>query len=210
MSRQRYTPKQLKELTARTVGHYQNRADDFWEGTRDHDVTQNINALLDPLQIPKGARILDFGCGPGRDIKAFQELGHVAIGLDGSEAFCAMARAYSGAEVWCQDFIALTLPRETFDGIFANASLFHIPRCELPRVLGELFDTLKTGGVLVASSPRGPNIEQMNAERYGAYLDHSVWASLFETACFRTLTHYFRPSGLPREQQPWLVTVWRK
>ena len=102
MSRQRYTPKQLKELTARTVGHYQNRADDFWEGTRDHDVTQNINALLDPLQIPKGARILDFGCGPGRDIKAFQELGHVAIGLDGSEAFCAMARAYSGAEVWCQ------------------------------------------------------------------------------------------------------------
>ena len=210
MSEQTYTPKQLQELTARTIGHYQDRADDFWKGTRNHDVTQNIKALVDALQVPQDARILDFGCGPGRDIKAFQELGHIAIGLDGSEAFCAMARAYSGSEVWCQDFIALDLPKETFDGIFANASLFHIPRSELPRVLGELFESLKSGGVLVASSPRGPNIEQINGERYGAYLDHSVWASLFKTTGFRALTHYFRPSGLPREKQPWLVTIWRK
>ena len=149
----------LALITAKTLGHYNERAAQFWEGTRDHDVTQNIEALLRHLRGAAPLRILDFGCGPGRDLAAFRALGHEPIGLEGSPALAAMAREHSGCEVWEQDFLALQLPAGRFDGIFANASLFHVPRRALPRVLGELRAALKPEGVLFSSNPRGNNEE---------------------------------------------------
>jgi len=65
-----------------------------------------------------------------------------------------MARAHSGCEVWQQDFLQLELPENYFDGVFANAALFHVPRQELPRVLLELHATLKPGGVLFSARTR--------------------------------------------------------
>ena len=99
--------------------------------------------------------ILDLGCGPGRDLKTFADLGHAPVGVEGVAPFAAMARAHSGCAVWQQDFLALDLPAERFDGIFANAALFHVPARELPRVLLELRATLKPRGVLFSSNPRG-------------------------------------------------------
>jgi len=151
------SPEDLALITGKTLEHYDSRAADFWEGTRGHDVTQNIGALLGSIRGMPPFRILDFGCGPGRDLAAFRDLGHHAIGLEGSAQFATMAREHSGCEVWQQDFLSLALPPRHFDGIFANASLFHVPRQELPRVLGELHATLKAGGVLFASNPRGNN-----------------------------------------------------
>jgi SAM-dependent methyltransferase len=151
--------------------------------------------------------ILDFGCGPGRDLKTFTAWGHKAIGLEGAGEFVAMARADSGCEVWQQDFLRLNLPDEFFDGIFANASLFHVPAQELPRVLGELQATLKPEGVLFSSNPRGANEEGWNRGRYGAYHDLETWRHLLDDAGFVELEHYYRPAGLPPEQQPWLATV---
>ena len=205
-----FNERDLELLSGRTIGHYQDRAEDFWQGTRDHDVSQNIETLLQYLPVPAPAKILDLGCGPGRDLITFRDRGHVAIGLDGSKAFCEMARRVSGQEVLCQDFIALNLEANGFDGIFANATLFHIPMCEIERVLGELFMALKPGGVLFSSNPRGPNIEEINGERYGAYYDLENWRLLLKTAGFVELTHYYRPPGVPRDQQPWLASAWRK
>jgi SAM-dependent methyltransferase len=148
-------PEDLALITARTLEHYNERAADFWEGTRDHDVKQNIEALLRHIRRAPPLRVLDFGCGPGRDLAAFRALGHEPIGLEGSAALAAMAREHSGCEVWEQDFLALELPAGRFDGIFANASLFHVPCQELPRVLSELHATLKPDGVLFTSNPGG-------------------------------------------------------
>ena len=197
-------------ITAKTIAHYDERARAFWEGTRDHDVRQNIAALLRHVRGAAPLRILDFGCGPGRDLMALRVLGHAPVGLEGSPALAAMARAHSGCEVWEQDFLALNLPEGYFDGIFANASLFHVPRRELPRVLGELRATLKPEGVLFSSNPRGHNEEGWNHGRYGAYHDLGAWRAFMETAGFTELEHYYRPEGLPREQQPWLASVWRR
>lgn len=201
---------QLEQIVALTLADYDRRADDFWRGTRDHDVSQNIDALLAHIQGSAPLRILDFGCGPGRDLKALTDLGHVAIGLEGAERFAAMARNFSGCEVWQQDFLTLNLPSESFDGIFANASLFHVPRQELPRVLGELHATLRPGGVLFSSNPHGRNEEGWNGGRYAVYHSPDSWFERVAAAGFQPLAHYYRPPGLPREAQPWLASVWRK
>ena len=204
------SPDDLAQISALTLAHYQDCAEDFREGTRDHDVSQNIAALLRHIQAEPPLRILDFGCGPGRDLRTFRALGHEPVGLDGCSRFVDMARADSGCAVWLQDFLALDLPPAQFDGIFANAVLFHIPSQELPRVLRQLHATLKSGGVLFSSNPRGENQEGWNGERYGAYYDLANWRALLTDAGFVELEHYYRPAGLPRAQQPWLASVWRK
>jgi len=203
-------PQDIKEIADLTLEHYNQRAEDFWQGTRDHDVRQNIAALLQSIEGEPPYTILDFGCGPGRDLKVFAELGHVAVGLEGAARFAEMACNHSGCEVWRQDFLGLDLPDEHFDGIFANASLFHIPSRELPRVLNELCATLKPGGVLFCSNPHGNNEEGWNRGRYGAYHDLASWRGYMTAAGFVEITHYYRPPGLPREQQSWLASVWRK
>ena len=203
-------PEDLALISAKTLEHYDARAAEFWEGTRDHDVKQNIEALLRHIRRVPPWHILDFGCGPGRDLAAFRALGHEPVGLEGSPVLAAMAREHGGCEVWEQDFLALALPEGRFDGIFANASLFHVPRRGLPRVLRELHAALKADGVLFASNPRGNNEEGWNRGRYGVYHDLESWRGFLEQAGFSELEHYYRPPGLPREQQPWLASVWRK
>jgi SAM-dependent methyltransferase len=119
MHRKTFEPHAAGSVTARTLAYYEHRAQEFRAGTQDHDVSQNVAAL-----------------------------GHTAIGLDGAAAFAAMAHADTGCEIWLQDFIALDLPSKRFDGIFANASLFHVPSRELPRVLQQLRASLKPAGLL--------------------------------------------------------------
>ncbi|OEC40774.1 methyltransferase [Pseudomonas sp. 1D4] len=203
-------PDDLDAISAITLDDYQRNAEGFREGTRDHDVSQNIEALLRHLGPGGPFDILDFGCGPGRDLQTFRRLGHRPVGLDGTARFVEMARIDAGCEVWQQNFLALELPAERFDGVFANASLFHVPLQELPRVLGQLHATLRPGGVLFSSNPRGQNEEGWNGQRYGAWHDYGRWRELLEAAGFQALEHYYRPAGLPREQQPWLASVWRK
>src|SRR5580692_7595338 len=91
----------LKKIVNRTLEHYDQRAKEFWAGTRDHDVSQNIAAMLQYIEGGPRFTILDFGCGPGRDLKVVAELGHIAV------------------------------PDNYFDGVFANAALLHVPSQEL-------------------------------------------------------------------------------
>ena len=201
---------ELQSITHKTLQHYEQSASSFCDGTADHDVSQNINALLSEISGPPPCRILDFGCGPGRDLTQFMALGHKPVGLDGSSAFVDMARQSSGCEVFWQDFLALDLPDSHFDGVFANASLFHVPKQELPRVLQGIWATLKSDGVFFASNPRGDNQEGWSGNRYGCFHDLEQWRSYVVAAGFKELQHYYRPPGKPRHQQPWLATVWRK
>ncbi len=198
----------LESVAGRTLQHYDQRADDFWKGTREHDVSQNVAAFLQYIEGESPYAILDLGCGPGRDLQTFSDLGHLVVGLEGSPRFAAMVR-HRGYEVWEQNFLELHLPENHFDGVFANASLFHVPSQELPRVLLELHAALKPRGVLFSSNPHGRNEEGWNNGRYGAYHDLETWRRFMLAAGFAELTHYYRPEGLPREQQPWLASVWR-
>jgi SAM-dependent methyltransferase len=204
------TPEELQGIAARTLAHYDQHAQGFWEGTRDHDVRQNIDALLQAIEATAPFELLDLGCGPGRDLAAFSALGHRATGVEGSPRLAAMARSHSGCSVLEQNLLGLDLPSAHFDGVFANAVLFHVPSAALPRVLRELHAALKPGGVLFASNPRGTGEEGWQGERWGVFHDWPGWHGHVSAAGFVSLSHYYRPPGLPREQQPWLASVWRK
>jgi SAM-dependent methyltransferase len=200
----------LRRISDKTIGHYDRSAEGFWRGTRDHDVSQNYEALLGAIEGEPPYAILDLGCGPGRDLHYFRALGHDVTGLDGSSTFVAMARRHSGCDVLHQNFLAMALPESRFDGVFANASLFHVPSQELPRVLAELAKSLKPRGVLFCSNPRGDNEEGLSGDRYSCFFDLDTWRAYVTAAGFLEVECYFRPPGRPRHQQPWLVTVFRK
>jgi len=200
---------ELAHIETSTLQHYNQNAEAYWQGTQDHDVSQNYAAFLEALPAGKRLDILDLGCGPGRDVKHFRALGHNPVGLDGSEAFCRMARAYTDCPIWHQSFLKLDLPRQGFDGIFANASLFHVPRSELPRVLTDLYATLRAGGVLFTSNPRGSG-EGWSGQRYGYFVEFETGSRYLADAGFEILSHYYRPAGKPRHEQSWLAIVARK
>src|SRR5258705_11573469 len=187
-------PRDLRKISSTTLDHYNTHAEEFWQGTRDHDVSQNVEAFLKHIEGAPPFTILDFGCGPGRDLTAFSERGHVAMGLEGSESLAAMAGVNSGGEVWEQDFMQLDLPAGRFDGVFANAALFHVPGQELPRVLKELRAALKPRGVLFASNPRGNDDEEQQGDRYGRYHRLETWRAVVTDARFEELEHYYRPA----------------
>jgi 2-polyprenyl-3-methyl-5-hydroxy-6-metoxy-1,4-benzoquinol methylase len=199
----------LNEIENLTLDHYNVNAKSFWEGTRDHDVSQNIQAFLSALPKKQHLDILDFGCGPGRDLFTFKEMGHRVVGLDGSGEFCEMAKQHANCEVLHQNFLNIELEYKVFDGVFANASLFHIPSSQLTSVLGKLQQAIRVGGVLFASIPRG-SAEGWNGSRYGHYMEIDVMTSYLERSGFQVLHHYYRPSGLPIDQQPWLAVVSQK
>ena len=198
------------EVSQRTLGHYERNAESFWERTRDHDVAQNIAAMLRHIEGEAPFTILDFGCGPVRDLKSLQQMGHRAVGLEGCAGFVAMARAHAGCEVLHQDFLDLSLPPAHFDAVFANASLFHVPSRDIRRVLAELSNCLKPAGVLFSSNPRGADEEGWQGERYGVRYREDTWRGILIDAGYTELEHYYRPEGLPREQQSWFAGVWRK
>ena len=204
------TQEQISGITQKTLAAYESSSEWYRVGTRDHDVSQNVEALLDAIEGEPPYRILDLGCGPGRDLSAFRDRGHEAVGLDGAKPFVDMAKDATGCEVLHQDFIALALPEAAFDGVFANAVLFHVPSQEIARVLGELNAALKPQGVLFCSNPRGDNQEGWLDGRYGCFHDLETWQGYVTGAGFTEVTHYYRPPDRPRHEQPWLATVWRK
>ncbi len=202
-------PDELAAIAARTLEHYEQRAESFWEGTRDHDVSQNIAALLRHIEGEPPFAILDLGCGPGRDLKTLRALGHVPVGLEGSARFAAMAREHSGCEVWEQDFLRLTCQRAASTACSPTPCCFTCRGRNCRACCARFARRSRPRGVLFSSNPRGDDSEGWNRGRYGAYLRQETWRDFLAAAGFAEIEHYYRPAGLPREQQPWLATVAR-
>src|SRR5271167_1440985 len=117
-------PEDLGKISALTLEYYNRDAEEFWEGTRDHDVSQNIEALLRYIEGEPPFTILDFGCGPGRDLKVFAELGHVAVGLEGAAHFAAIWRTPIPAAKYGSKISSSSICRIT-----ASMAYSPTPRC---------------------------------------------------------------------------------
>ena len=107
-------------MTNRTIDYYNDNADEYFNSVISADMTENYTRFLQ--YVPKGASIVDLGCGSGRDLKYFKDNGYEAEGLDASEKLCILAREYSGCPVLCTDFLSWKTERR-YDAFWANASL---------------------------------------------------------------------------------------
>ena len=193
-----------------TIAAYDQMADEYWAETQNRDLQSDYDLFLRHLKGSGPFELLDLGCGPGRDLRYFASLGHRVMGVDGSARFVAMARAYSGCVVLRQNFLRLRLPTERFDGVFASASLFHIPPADLHKVLASMRAALTPEGVLLTLNPRGRDEQGWLGDRFCCYYRLATWRRKLTEAGFVELAHAYRPNGLPRAQQHWVTTLWRK
>lgn len=146
----------------KTRDFYNENASSFFEGTVGEDMSENYKAFLERL--PQDAHILDAGCGSGRDSLAFKEMGYQVTAIDASEELCKLAAEYIRQEVRNIRFEELDY-ENAFDGIWACASLLHVPSVELPQVIEKLAKASKEDGVMYASFKYG----DFEGERNGRY-----------------------------------------
>lgn len=145
-----------------TLRFYDTHTDDFVERTMASDMAGPQGRFL--AYIRPGGRILDLGCGAGRDSKAFQDSGYQVEAVDGSEALCAAASRLLGRPVRRMLFKELD-DRQAFDAVWASASLLHVPSAEIADVLLRVKAALKPGGIFYLSVKQGT----FEGERGGRY-----------------------------------------
>ena len=129
---------------SQTLNYYDENAAAFIKGTAAADISSTRECFAKLL--PPRARILDFGCGSGRDTKAFLELGFQVDATDGSAEICRQASSFTGIDVQHMLFQSLDAV-DTYDGIWACASILHLPKAELTGVLHKICRALKPGGI---------------------------------------------------------------
>lgn len=145
-----------------TIQYYNKNADVFYNSTVNADMSNLYQTFLAHINI--GEKILDFGCGSGRDSRYFLEQGYQVTSIDGSEQLCKKASQLTGQEVLCLNFKDIKFENE-FHGIWACASVLHIPEDEISHVMNKMNTALKRGGVIYVSFKYG----DFSGERNGRY-----------------------------------------
>ena len=149
-------------LDNKTLSYYEKNADTFIKNTINAEFAQTQDEFLE--LIPDAGLVLDFGCGSGRDSKYFLEKGYRVEAIDGSAELCKLASEYTGIEVKHEMFSDLS-SESRYDGIWACASILHLPKDELQDVLGKMVRALKDKGYIYTSFKYG-NFEGYRNERY--------------------------------------------
>jgi len=193
-----------------TLQYYEEHAQEFTENTINADMSEIRSRFL--VHLTPGARILDFGCGTGRDTKAFQDLGYDISAIDGSPTLCRIAGEYSGVCVRCMDFREY-IPEEgeTYDGIWACASLLHLKKQELHSVLHELGTALRPGGILYTSFKYGENEGERNGRYFTDFTPESFGEFLKNAPEFRMAEQWVTGDVRPgRGDERWLNMILQK
>ena len=163
----------MKEAEKLTLDYYNENARAFCDDTQDVEFSAFQRAFTS--HIPEGGRILDLGCGSGRDSRAFLNAGYQVTAVDGSAELCRIASEFIGQSVLCstfQDYV----PEEEFDGIWACASLLHIPSEELAGIIARLAGSLRRGGCFYVSFKYG----DFRGVRNGRFFQDMTESSLRE------------------------------
>jgi SAM-dependent methyltransferase len=192
----------------KTLDYYNRTAREFIRGTVDADLSALHRRFLNHL--PEHGHILDLGCGSGRDAKAFLDLGYQVTAMDGSEACCRLAAETIGQEVLCQTFDQLDFD-QVFDGIWACASLLHVPYAQLSGIFEKIAAALKPGGVFYASFKYGDFEGERNG-RYFTDLDEERLKALLEPLEGLTVIETFITGDVreDRGEEKWLnVMAWK-
>ena len=190
-----------------TLEYYQKNADLFVEGTVSADMHDAQMRFL--RMLPPHAYILDFGCGSGRDAKAFLDQGYQVDAVDGSPELCCMASELIGKPVKQMLFDDLSVSNQ-YDGIWACASILHLPRRKLVDVLPKISNALKTDGVLYASFKYG-SYEGMRDGRYFTdFTEESLGNLMDEVPSLLIVDTWITDDVRPEREERWINTLARR
>ena len=167
-----------------TLSYYSANAEAYDAETFHADM-RHIYGMFRPL-IPPGGRILDLGCGTGRDSAYFLSLGYSVEAIDGTPELCRIAALNTGLDVRCMDFMDLDL-QDAFDGAWACASLLHLRRAELPDAMRRIHRALHGSGVLYCSFKYGTSCGERGG-RYYTDLDEGSFRALASASGFRPIS----------------------
>ncbi len=190
-----------------TMDYYNTNANEYSALTMNSDMSQSRQRFLSYL--PSGARILDAGCGSGRDAKAFMEHGYMVTALDGSVAMCQVAEKFIGQPVLHMDFEQIEFEEE-FQGIWACASLLHVPKADMERILNKLRQALVPDGVIYASFKYGEGERTVDGRFFNYYDDNSLSVQ-FESCGFYVIETFVTEDVRDgRTGEMWVNIIGRK
>ena len=191
-----------------TLDYYERNAESFFNATIDVDMRPLYRRFL--ALLPPKARILDAGCGAGRDLRAFSELGHRVTAFDASPALAALAAEYAGQPVACARFDEIDW-REAFEGVWACASLLHVSGTELPDALRRLACALVPGGVLYVSFKYGRGEREHQGRQFTDLDEDALRALLDQVRDLRCIEVWVTGDQRPgRESERWLNGLLRR
>lgn len=191
-----------------TLDYYNSKAKDFVSGTVDVAFTEMQDTFLE--YIPEGGKILDFGCGSGRDTKYFTSKGYDVDATDGSEELCKIASEYTGIQVKQMLFEELDEVEE-YDGVWACASILHVEKKQLPEIMKKIANATKNGGVVYTSFKYG-DYEGIRNGRFFTYLTEESFGELLRTVPELAIEKLWISADVRAErgEERWLNIVLRK
>lgn len=190
-----------------TLKYYQDNAQTFFDGTVNVDMSSLYETFTQHLA--PGARVLDAGCGSGRDAKAFLGMGYQVEAFDASSAMVELAREHTGLPVQVMTFADVEWMGE-FDGIWCCASLLHVPAAELPGVMRRLADALKPGGVWYVSFKYGDGEREVDGRRFTDMDEHSLKNLVDKAARLAILELWLTRDKRPMRDEVWLNGLLKK
>jgi len=190
-----------------TLKYYQDNAQTFFDGTVNVDMSSLYETFTQHLA--PGARVLDAGCGSGRDAKAFQEMGYQVEAFDASPAMVELAQEHTGLPVKVMTFADVDW-KEKFDGIWCCASLLHVSTLELPGVMRRLADALKPGGVWYVSFKYGEGEREVDGRRFTDMDEVGLGALLGSVGGIEVAEMWVTRDKRPGRDENWMNGVLRK
>ncbi|MGI9393778.1 MAG: class I SAM-dependent methyltransferase [Boseongicola sp.] len=191
-----------------TLDVYRDRAADYADMVAQMAPDRHLQAFIDA--VPKGGKVMDLGCGHGRSTALMIKAGLQAEGLDASPEFAEIALREFGVKVAVADFEALDT-KEVYDGVFANFSLLHSPKAEMPGHLARIARSLKPDGVLHLGQKTGEGECRDSLGRFYAYYSDAEISGLLQDNGFTVLSRDFgADEGLDGRVAPWIVLLARK
>jgi SAM-dependent methyltransferase len=189
--------------------YYQNRAQEFFVRTAYENV-ENLYARFLPL-LPAGAHILDAGCGSGRDTRAFAERGYAVTAFDATPEMVKLATQFSGQPVRLLRFQEMDYV-EAFEGIWACASLLHVPLAEMPAVFENFIIALKPGGYWSMSFKLGEGEKRRGERLFTDFTDETLTAFVAKFPALELVTLFTSDDTrfTRNEQERWVSATVRK
>ena len=180
-----------------TIDYYNENAKEYFEKTYNADMTIQYELFLKYLD--KKGKILDLGCGSGRDTLYFKKLGYEVEAIDGSKELCELATHYTGINVKCMKFNELNVV-DIYDGIWACSSLVHISKKELIEVLKKIKIALKKEGILYVALKSGEGEETLNG-RYFSYIEKEEFEKIINKLDFKLIDFLSAKSVTNKEEK---------